>query len=235
MVASLLDARATLVHPPQRHQVLVLVVPLAANNGMGLHEFGVIDRALALGEIHIRLEGVKGEVADTFGPLRIPVAGAFHGLQHRDRGILRGRGQVGIEGVVKVRNLLQAALHQLPSLLGRDGLVTLDRRPDTVQGLAKHASITPAGGLGEPGIGRQEPLTAQRGKADPSRRGQPLELALSCSSSIAHTATIGELGATSAVPPPPATAAAALGHHLADSSDRKATRSLRTFGGVEPA
>ena len=34
MVASLLDAPATLVHPPQRHQVLVLVVPLAANNGM---------------------------------------------------------------------------------------------------------------------------------------------------------------------------------------------------------
>jgi hypothetical protein len=61
-VASLLDASATLVPLPQRHQVLVLVVPLAANNGMGLHESGVIDRALALGEIHIRLEGIHRQL-----------------------------------------------------------------------------------------------------------------------------------------------------------------------------
>jgi hypothetical protein len=52
------------------------VVPLPADRDMGLDEPSVIDRPLALGEIHIRLDGVKGEVAHIFGQLWIPVAGA---------------------------------------------------------------------------------------------------------------------------------------------------------------
>lgn len=92
MLAELLDAWAALVQPRQRHKVMLLVVPLAANRDMRLDEPGVIDRTLAPAQIHLGLEGVKGEIADTLGPLRIPVAGAFHGPQHRDGGVLRGRG-----------------------------------------------------------------------------------------------------------------------------------------------
>jgi hypothetical protein len=51
---------------------MLLVVPLAANRDMRLNEPGVIDRTLAPAQIHIRLEGGKGEIADTFGQSRIP-------------------------------------------------------------------------------------------------------------------------------------------------------------------
>jgi hypothetical protein len=47
MLAELLDARAALVQPRQRHQVMLLVVPLTANRDMGLDEPGVIDQTLA--------------------------------------------------------------------------------------------------------------------------------------------------------------------------------------------
>jgi Transposase len=49
VVAELLDAQAGLVEAGQRHQVMPLVVPLAANCDMGVDELGVIDRALTLG------------------------------------------------------------------------------------------------------------------------------------------------------------------------------------------
>jgi hypothetical protein len=97
MLAELLDARAALVQPRQRDQVMLLVVPLTANRDMGLDEPGVIDQTLAPAQIHVGLEGIKGEVADAFGQSRIVVAGAFHGPQHRDGGVLRRRGQVGVE------------------------------------------------------------------------------------------------------------------------------------------
>jgi len=92
-----------------------------------------------------------------------------------------------------VRDLLQAALDQHPGVLARDDLAADDRRPDTVQRLAKHASITPAGGLGEPCIGRQEPLTAQRGEADPGPRGQAFELgvAVQLSAHASHDRATG--------------------------------------------
>jgi hypothetical protein len=89
MLAELLDARAALVQPRQRDQVMLLVVPLTANRDMGLDEPGVIDQTLAPAQIHVGLEGIKGEVADAFGQSRIAVAGAFHGPQHRDGGVLR--------------------------------------------------------------------------------------------------------------------------------------------------
>jgi uncharacterized protein YifN (PemK superfamily) len=47
MLAELLDARAALVQPRQRDQVMLLVVPLTANRDMGLDEPGVIDQTLA--------------------------------------------------------------------------------------------------------------------------------------------------------------------------------------------
>ena len=104
MLAELLDARAALVQPRQRHQVMVLVVPLAANRDMGLDEPGVIDRTLAPAQIDVGFEAIQAQLADAFGPPRIAVVGAFHGPQHRDRGVLRRRGQVGVERVVKVRD-----------------------------------------------------------------------------------------------------------------------------------
>jgi hypothetical protein len=75
VVAPLLDALATLAQPPQHHQILVLVVPLPADRDMGLDEPSVIDRPLALGEIHVGLDGVKGEVAHIFGPAVDPRRG----------------------------------------------------------------------------------------------------------------------------------------------------------------
>jgi len=98
MLAELLDARAALVQPRQRHQVMLLVVPLAANRDMGLDEPGVIDRTLAPAQIDVGFEGIQAQLADAFGQSRIAVVGAFHGPQHRDRGVLRRRGQVGVEG-----------------------------------------------------------------------------------------------------------------------------------------
>jgi hypothetical protein len=75
MLAELLDARAALVQPRQRHQVMLLVVPLAANRDMGLDEPGVIDQTLAPAQIDVGLEAIQGQLADTFGPPRIPVVG----------------------------------------------------------------------------------------------------------------------------------------------------------------
>ena len=71
MLAELLDARAALVQPRQRHQVMLLVVPLAANRDMGLDEPGVIDRTLAPAQIDVGFEAIQGQLADTFGPPRM--------------------------------------------------------------------------------------------------------------------------------------------------------------------
>jgi hypothetical protein len=189
--------------------------------------------ALTLGQIHIGLEGIKGQVGDAFGHLRIPVAGAFHSLQHRDRGVLRRCRQVGVEGVVKVRDLLLAAFHQLPGLPVGDGLAAGDRRPDTVQRLAKHTRITPARSPGEPRIGRQEPLTAQRGKADPSPGGQPLELGPAIP--LIHRSTSHDRRTGRGWRSPASYRRPLLPcHRLAHSSGCKVTRPLTTLPSVEP-
>jgi hypothetical protein len=72
---------------------MLLVVPLTANRDMGLDEPGVIDQTLAPAQIHVGLEGIKGEVPTPLASRGSP--SRAHSTQHRDGGVLRGAAAPG--------------------------------------------------------------------------------------------------------------------------------------------